>query len=54
MIHIHCDFLSNYLLDATKILAFILIAKSDGDTTLSGPTSAANAMNVNFRLVRKI
>ena len=54
MVLIHWDVLTNHLLDATQILAFVLITKSNGDAPLAGAPRAPNAVHIDLGLVRQI
>jgi hypothetical protein len=51
---IYWDILTNHLLDATQILAFVLITESNGDAPLAGAPRAPNTVHIDLGLVRQI
>ena len=51
---IYWDVLTDYLLNTTQILAFVLIAESNGDAPLTRAPRTPNAVYIDLGLVRQI
>ena len=54
VILIDWDDLTNQLLDAAQILAFVLITESNGDAPLACTPRTSNAVHIDLGLVRQI
>jgi hypothetical protein len=51
LVFINRNLLTNYLLDTTKILSFILITEGDSDAPLACTSRASNAVHIDLGLV---
>jgi hypothetical protein len=51
---IYWDVLTNYLLNTTQILTFVLITESNGDAPLACAPRTPNAVHIDLGLVRQI
>jgi hypothetical protein len=54
VILIDWDDLTNHLLDAAQILAFVLITESNGDALFAISSRTSNAVHIDLGLVRQI